>query len=107
MNLTAAQTELATQMDSDLDAMIEEACRLHDEAVAACYAGQGYKGEKLFHRALALFEQTEAPDHPDVAAVLGNLGAVYDICLRFGRKDGLRLAQAPCSKRDCFMEHCD
>ena len=35
MNLTAAQTELATQTDTDhLDAMIEEACRLHDEAVA-------------------------------------------------------------------------
>ena len=79
MNLTAAQMELATQADTDdLDAMIEEACRLHDEAVAACDAGQGYKGEKLFHRALALFDLTEGADHPDVAAVLGNLGVVYE-----------------------------
>jgi tetratricopeptide (TPR) repeat protein len=79
MNLTAEQTELATHSGaSDLDARIEEACRLHDAAVAACDAGQSYKGEKMFRRALALFEQTEGADHPDVAATLGNLGAVYE-----------------------------
>src|SRR6185503_17003102 len=79
MNMKAAQTELAPQIDTvDLDAMIEEACRLHDDAVAACHAGQSDQSERLFRRALALFEQTEGADHPDVAAVLGNLGAAYE-----------------------------
>jgi tetratricopeptide (TPR) repeat protein len=60
-----------------MNAQIEAACRLHDTAVAAYDTGQADEVETLFRQALALFERTEGVDHPDVAAVLGNLGAVY------------------------------
>jgi tetratricopeptide (TPR) repeat protein len=61
-----------------INALTDEACRLHDAAVEVYGAGRGAEAEELFRRALALFEQVEGPDHPDVAATLGNLGALLE-----------------------------
>src|SRR5262249_48942714 len=36
------------------------------------------EAEELFRRSIALFEQAEGPEHPVVAAALGNLGAVLE-----------------------------
>src|SRR5262249_28316623 len=66
--------------------------RLHDAAAAAYDTGRVDEAEALFRQALALFEHTEGEDHPDVAAVLGNLGAVYE-----GRCD--YMAAARCYER--------
>ena len=57
---------------------IEEACQLHEEAAEAYQVGQVEQAIVLFRRALALFEEHEGADHPDVAAVLGSLGAIYE-----------------------------
>lgn len=75
----AAQMEILQETNSDwINALTDEACRLHDAAVEAYGGGRSDEAEELFRRALALFEQVEGPDHPDVAATLGNLGAVLE-----------------------------
>jgi hypothetical protein len=58
--------------------LTDEACRLHDAALEACGAGRNDEAEELFRRSIALFKQVEGPDHPDVAAALGNLGALFE-----------------------------
>src|SRR5262245_3361634 len=76
---TAAQREIMPEAQFfGFDALTDEACRLHDAAMAAYSGGRINKAEKLFRRSLALFEQAEGPDHPDVAAVLNNLGALLE-----------------------------
>src|SRR5262249_35521846 len=76
---TAAQPDLLPATNSDLiDALSEDACRLHDAAMEAFGGGRVDEAEELFRRALALFEQVDGQEHPDVAAVLGNLGAVLE-----------------------------
>src|SRR5262249_46581236 len=76
---TAAQPQLLPMTDSNwINALTDEACRLHDAAVEA-YGGGGPVGAGgLFRSAIALFEQVEGPEHADVAAALGNLGAVLE-----------------------------
>ncbi len=74
---TAAEISPETYSDW-MNALSDEACRLHDEAVEAYGSGRIDEAEGLFFRSLALFEQVDAPDHLDVAAVLGNLGAVLE-----------------------------
>src|SRR5262245_35697554 len=59
-------------------AQVEEACRLHDAAVSASGTGRAEEAAPLVRQALALIESSEGGDHPDVAAVLGDLGAVYE-----------------------------
>lgn len=63
---------------ASVEAQINAACRVHDAAVAAYAAGQADVAEVLFRQALALFECSEGVDHPDVAAVLGSLGTMYE-----------------------------
>src|SRR5215470_17653368 len=76
---TEAQLEILPEAQSDwVNAISDEACRLHDAAVEAYGAGRVGEAEELFRRSIALFEQVEGPDHPDVAAVLGDLGAVLE-----------------------------
>src|SRR5215471_14171906 len=76
---TAKQPELLPETESDwINALSDEACRLHDAAVEAYGAGRVDEAEELFRRSIALFEQVEGSDHPDVAAALGNLGAVLE-----------------------------
>jgi tetratricopeptide (TPR) repeat protein len=76
---TAAQLELSPETNSDwVNALTDEACRLHDAAVEAYGGGRIDEAEEFFRHALALFEQVEGADHPDVAATLGNLGAILE-----------------------------
>src|SRR5882672_8160399 len=76
---TAAQPELSPTTYSDwIDALSEEAFRFHDAAMEAYGAGRVGEAEALFRRSIALFEQAEGPASPDVAAALGNLGAVLE-----------------------------
>src|SRR5262249_32706379 len=76
---TAAQPQLLLKIDSDwIKALTDEACRLHDAAVEAYGGGRVDEAEELFRRSIALFEQVEGPASPDVAAALGNLGAVLE-----------------------------
>lgn len=80
MNTTAQlEMEILPETYSDLiNDLSDEACRLHDAAVGAYRAGRVDEAEGLFRRSLAFFEQAEGPDHLDVAAVLGNLGALLE-----------------------------
>ena len=65
--------------DSDwINALTDEACRLHEAAAEAYGGGRLDEAEELFRSSIALFEQVEGPEHPDVAAALGNLGAVLE-----------------------------
>src|SRR5262249_2915493 len=76
---TAAQPEIPPETDIDwINALTGEACRLHDVAVGAYGGGRIDEAEELFRRSIALFEQVEGPTSPDVAAALGNLGAVLE-----------------------------
>src|SRR5262245_61353687 len=73
------QPELSPETESDwTDALTDEACRLHGVAVEAYGGGRVDEAEELFRRSIAIFEQMEGPEHPDVAATLGNLGAVLE-----------------------------
>jgi tetratricopeptide (TPR) repeat protein len=75
---TATLPELSPETESDwINALTDEACRLHEAAVEA-YGGRVDEAEELFRRSVALFEQVEGPASPDVAAALGNLGAVLE-----------------------------
>src|SRR5215510_7447643 len=76
---TAKQTELLPETESDwINALSDEACRLHEAAVEAYGAGRVDEAEELFCCSIALFEQAEGPEHPVVAVALGNLGAVLE-----------------------------
>src|SRR5215471_7291936 len=76
---TAAQPESLPTNNSDwIDALSEEALRSHDAAMEACEGGRVDEAERLFRRALALFEQVDGGEHLDAAAVLGDLGAVLE-----------------------------
>src|SRR5262249_5094602 len=76
---TAKQSELLPETESDwINALSDEACRLHEAAVEAYGAGRFDEAEELFRRSIALFEQAEGPEHPLVAVALGNLGAVLE-----------------------------
>ncbi|MEP7342723.1 MAG: tetratricopeptide repeat protein [Acidobacteriota bacterium] len=80
-NMPEEPMNAATQAKPDpsnLPDPIDEACRLHEEAAEAYQAGQVEPAIALFRRALALFEEHEGADHPDVAAVLGSLGAIHE-----------------------------
>ena len=79
MHAVIAPSELILDTNPEpVNAQIEAACRLHDAAVTAYDTGRADAAEPLFRQALAVFEHSEGADHPDVAAVLGNLGAVYE-----------------------------
>src|SRR5215470_1432259 len=76
---TAAQLGIMPENNSDwINALTDEACRLHDAAVEAYGGGRNDEAEELFRRSIALFEQVEGPASPDVAAALGNLGAFLE-----------------------------
>src|SRR5262245_62400848 len=76
---TAAQPESLSTTNSDwIDGLSEEACRLHDAGMEAYGGGRVDEAEQFFRRALALFEQVDGGEHLDVAAVLGDLGAVLE-----------------------------
>src|SRR5262245_32694974 len=76
---TAAQLEIMPGPHSDwINALTDDACRLHDAALEAYDGERIDEAEGLFRRSIALFEQVEGPEHPDVAAALGNLGAVME-----------------------------
>ena len=79
MHAVMAPSELILDTNPEyINTQVEAACRLHDAAVAAYDTGRADAAEALFCQALALFEHSEGVDHPDVAAVLGDLGAVYE-----------------------------
>src|SRR4030095_16371226 len=76
---TRAQAEFLPTTNSDwIDALSEKACRSHDAAMEAYGGGRLDEAEELFRHALALFEQVDGRERLDVAAVLGNLGAVLE-----------------------------
>src|SRR5215510_10144092 len=76
---TATQPESLSTTNSDwIDGLSEEACRLHDAGMEAYGGGRVDEAEQFFRRALALFEQVDGGEHLDVAAVLGDLGAVLE-----------------------------
>lgn len=59
---TTTQPEILPEADSDwINALSDEARRLHDAAVKAYGGGRADEAEELFRRALALFEQLEGP----------------------------------------------
>src|SRR5262245_54009812 len=79
MQAVMAPSELLLDTNPEyVTAQVEVACRLHDAAVAAYDTGRADAAEALFRQALAMFEHSEGGEHPDVAAVLGDLGAVYE-----------------------------
>jgi Tetratricopeptide repeat len=51
---------------------VEEACQLHERAVALREHGQHAEAEALYQRALPLFEQALGPSHPHVEICLRN-----------------------------------
>src|SRR5262245_27663743 len=71
---------------------INDACRLHDRAVAARAEGKYEQANALAFRALKILEREEGPHHPDVANVLNHLAATctdrgdYTRAKRFGRR---------------------
>src|SRR5262245_19364011 len=76
---TAGHMEIPPETDIDwINALSDEACRLHDVAVEAYGGGRIDEAEDLFRRSIALFGQVEGPASPDMAAALGNLGAVLE-----------------------------
>ncbi|HVF91419.1 MAG TPA: tetratricopeptide repeat protein, partial [Blastocatellia bacterium] len=68
---------------------IDAAIGIHDSAVESYAAGDLKKAESLFLRSLRLFEQHDAPDSPDIAAVLNNLAAVYEDRCEYKRAERL------------------
>src|SRR5262245_33806306 len=79
MNTAAQLSGMTSELKMiDIDALIEEACQSHDAAAEAFLAKRYDEAKRMFRRAIALFEQTEGADHPDVAAAIGNLGSVYE-----------------------------
>ncbi|HKC85909.1 MAG TPA: tetratricopeptide repeat protein, partial [Blastocatellia bacterium] len=76
---TVKQPELLPETESDwINALSDEACRLHEAAVEAYGAGRVDEAEELFLRSIVIFEKAEGPEHPVVAAALGNLGVVLE-----------------------------
>ena len=43
---------------------VDEACDIHEEAVAAYARGNAKRAERLLRRALGLFERYDGPDTP-------------------------------------------
>src|SRR5687768_7155999 len=56
---------------------IDEAVRLHGEALAAIEEGRYGAARTLASDALALFERESGPHHPDLANVLNCLSTIY------------------------------
>jgi tetratricopeptide (TPR) repeat protein len=56
----------------------DAAIRMHDDAVAAYESGDGGRAESLMLRSLKMLEDAEGPSSPDVAAILSDLGAIYE-----------------------------
>ena len=57
-------------------ATVEEACQLHERAVALREHGQLAEAAKCAQHALAAFERKYGPHHPDVANILNNLAGI-------------------------------
>jgi Tetratricopeptide repeat len=57
---------------------IEEACQLHERAVALREQGQHAEAARCARHALAAFERECGPDHPDVANILNNLAGICE-----------------------------
>jgi hypothetical protein len=57
-------------------ATVEEACQLHERAVALREQGQLAEAAMCAQHALATFEREYGPDHPDVANILNNLAGI-------------------------------
>ena len=55
---------------------VEEACQLHERAVALREHGQHAEAATCARHALASFERECGPDHPDVANILNNLAGI-------------------------------
>jgi tetratricopeptide (TPR) repeat protein len=56
---------------------IEDACRLHERAMALREPGQHAEAATYARHALTAFEHECGPDHPDVAMTLSNLAVLY------------------------------
>ena len=70
---------------------VEEACQLHERAVALREHGQPTEAATCARHTLAFFEREYGPDHPDVANILNNLAG---ICTDQGdHAEAARLAQ--------------
>jgi tetratricopeptide (TPR) repeat protein len=70
---------------------VEEACQLHERAVALREHGQHAEAATCARHALASFERACGPNHPDVANILSNLA---DICADQGNyAEAVLLAQ--------------
>src|SRR5262249_31672647 len=93
---TAAQPETMPEHNFDwINALSDEACRLHDAAVEAYGDGHIEVAEGFFRRSITLFEQVEGLEHPDVAAALSNLGAMLeDQCDYLGAEECYERAAA-------------
>src|SRR5262245_42007600 len=57
---------------------IEDACQLHERAVALREQGQHAEAAACARHALAAFERECGPDHPDVANILNNLAGICE-----------------------------
>ena len=55
---------------------IEEACQLHERAVALREDGQHAEAAMCAQHALTSFERECGPDHPDLANILNNLAGI-------------------------------
>jgi tetratricopeptide (TPR) repeat protein len=72
----AQHAEVALAHAGDRDGLLE-ARRLNRLATLHLAAGAYPEARALYERALALYEQTLGPDHPDVAVTLSNLSNGY------------------------------
>jgi tetratricopeptide (TPR) repeat protein len=74
---TMAATGPARSQQRQAAPRLDEAQRLHQEAVNLYHAGRYDAAIPVAMRALALWEQIRGPKHPDVATALTNLALLY------------------------------
>ncbi len=73
--------------DTPDEVLVEQACVLHDRAVAAREASDFFAGEAWAREALDLMERGAGPDHPDIANVLLNLAGLCEDQGRYGEAE--------------------
>ena len=70
-------TNTAENYVAEID-QTDAAVYIHEKAVAAYSNGDSDRAESLMMRSLKLLEKTEDPVSPDAAAVMSDLGAIYE-----------------------------
>jgi CHAT domain-containing protein/Tfp pilus assembly protein PilF len=85
--------------------MLKEAERLHAQVMTALDAGKYDDALPLAQRVLAIRDKALGPDHPDVAASLGNLGAVYQGKGEYGQAEPLYQRALAISEKALGPDH--